>query len=479
MTDIKNILLLRYRIIAARCLLLALIGIYVPVATMCQPQEILGPEEFAALVRKFHPVAKQASIQIDRAKAELLATKGNFDPLLDWDATKKTFDGKNYYDYSNPELILPLRLPLDIKTGLENNSGDYAASELSKGQTSYLGAEMSLGKGFLIDKRRAALRQARLMVGQSEQERKAALNNLLFDAFVDYWAWAGAFQQFALYNRFVQLANNRLRLVRLGFVNGDRSEMDTVEAFTQVQNFELQRLDAGFRLANARLQVSNYLWSDNGLPRSLPQLSIPDTVAFHVRTAAAEPDAIVAKATAANPVLKAYEWKIKGLETEKRLKFQNLLPYFTVKGNLLSKGYYAPKDFSANYYSNNYKWGIALKMPLLLREGRGDYRKATLKLQEASLELANKKWQTENKVRSYHAENTALGNQVSVALRMYANYNLLLRNEELKFEQGESSLFLVNSRETKVLEAAIKLVELNVKYQKAKYAVDWAAGLLE
>ena len=54
-----------------------------------------------------------------------------------------------------------------------------------------------------------------------------------------------------------------------------------------------------------------------------------------------------------------------------------------------------------------------------------------------------------------------------------------LKNETLRFNNGESSLFLVNTRENKVLEMQQKIIELQVKLLKAKYSLDWAAGFLQ
>jgi hypothetical protein len=62
---------------------------------------------------------------------------------------------------------------------------------------------------------------------------------------------------------------------------------------------------------------------------------------------------------------------------------------------------------------------------------------------------------------------------------MYNNYQQLLKSEEIKFEQGESSLFLINSREIKLIETLQKQIEVTNKFYKAKYAVEWAAGLLK
>jgi outer membrane protein TolC len=230
-----------------------------PYLTYAQQEKIFAVETFISLIKANHPVAKQAAISVDKANAEILSARGGFDPVLDVDASRKTFDGKNYYNYYNPELKIPTPLPLDIKTGVEDNGGSFVSSETSKGKTSYLGVELALAKGFLIDKRRAALKQSKLFKSQTEQERKATINNLLFEAYTDYWQWAGAYQQFSVYNKFLDISSNRLRLIRIGFKNGERSLMDTIEAFTQVQNYQLMQAEAKLKWINATLQVSNYL----------------------------------------------------------------------------------------------------------------------------------------------------------------------------------------------------------------------------
>ena len=55
---------------------------------------------------------------------------------------------------------------------------------------------------------------------------------------------------------------------------------------------------------------------------------------------------------------------------------------------------------------------------------------------------------------------------------------LLLKVEESKFSIGESSMFLVNTREIKLLETQQKLTELKTKFFKSLLGVQWAAGQL-
>ena len=53
--------------------------------------QVLTPEAFIEQVRQNHPVAKQAAIQIEKAKADLLSARGGFDPSFTYEASRKTF----------------------------------------------------------------------------------------------------------------------------------------------------------------------------------------------------------------------------------------------------------------------------------------------------------------------------------------------------------------------------------------------------
>ena len=440
--------------------------------------QVFTIDSFITQVKKYHPLAAQADLQVDKALAELMAAKGAFDPALEFDASRKTFDGKNYYYYTNPQLTVPLPVG-NLNTGIENNGGSNLTTEVTKGRSSYAGVEVPLAKGLLLDKRRAVLQQAKILRTQSEQERLVLYNNLLYDAYINYWQWAASYQQFMAYTTFTEVAGKRMRLVRIAFTNGDRSMADTIEAYTQLQNYQLLQAEASLKLNLARFELSNDLWQKDYRPYRLPDYFIPDSLRFNNNSPFQNVDDLLALSASQNPLLQVYNFKLTSLDVERRLKYQSLLPYIALKANLLNKDYYALKNLSTNFIQNNYKWGIAFKLPLFLREARGDYKKAQLKIIETTLELVSKRQQTENKIRSYFTEYYTIFSQLQTTQTMYNNYVYLLRTEELKFAQGESALFFVNSRETKVIEILQKQIELTLKFYKAKYAMEWAAGLLK
>lgn len=457
-----------------------LLGSVISTCVIAQPaKNILSPDAVMDMVRNHHPVAKQAALLKDRAAAELQSARGGFDPVFDYEASRKTVDGKNYYFYNNPEIQLPTAAAVTIKAGTENNGGDLLSTENTKGRSGYIGLELPLGNGLLIDKRRAALQQARILQNLNEQERRNILNNLLLDAGISYWQWAGAYRQYRIWNSFVENAEKRLRLVRNGFVNGDRSVMDTVESFTQLQQYRLQQTEALQQLNNAAIELSFFLWKPDNTALQIGNEMVPDTAMLVVNPVLPSLDELISLSLQQHPQLRSAGYKVNSVETDQRLKFQSLLPYVNLKANILNKDYAFANSWDAAYLQNNYKWGIGVNMPLFLRQGRGEYKKAQIKVKESKLELMTKQLQTENKVRLYHNELMQLRLQVTLAGEMMQNYRQLLSNEELKFSQGESSLFLVNSRETKLLEMMQKQVALQVKSVTAQYKLNWAAGLLQ
>jgi len=70
-------------------------------------QKVLKQEELFSIVRKFHPVAKQAQLTIAYAKAEALSARGAFDPTVETHHSRKELHGLLYYNRASYELRIP------------------------------------------------------------------------------------------------------------------------------------------------------------------------------------------------------------------------------------------------------------------------------------------------------------------------------------------------------------------------------------
>lgn len=440
----------------------------------------LSEEQVSEIVRRYHPISKQADISIEKSKTDITIAKGNFDPVLQNQTAKKNFDGTNYYYYNRPEFSIPTWFGAEIRGGIEYLSGNRINPEETKGETSYFGISVPLAKNLLMDKRRADLQKAKILKEATETEKRSILNTLQRDALHSYWNWVQQYQVYNIISHAVTVNEKRMELIRVTYKLGDRPAIDTTEALAQLQSFELLKSQAWVEFQNAGLELSVYLWTSNTEPYYLPESVIP---ADNISTSGEknpglpELDSLLT-ATKKHPELLQYSYKQKMLDIEKKLKFQELLPTVNLEYNQLGKGYNMFKTATASLLENNFQYGIKLGIPLRLSEGRGEYKKVRFKITETQLQQSLKQLQIENKVKGYFNDLVALKKQVSIQEKAYSNYLLLQRAEELRFQSGESSLFLINTRENKALESLQKLVELKTKYHKTLNSLKWAAGTL-
>jgi outer membrane protein TolC len=444
-----------------------------------QEQPTLSEAEFIQIVKKFHPVAKQTQNDVKMAEAEILKARGAFDPTLGMSSNQKQLVGKQYYNYSNATLSIPTWYGIEFNAGLEQNSGTQADPERTLGSSSYAGVSFSVLKNVIIDKRRGALAQAKIVATLSQQERNATLNDLLYDALTQYWQWVQSYQEYELAKSMLDINIARLDFVRNMVVIGERPGIDTVEAYTQLQFVQNLMSEALMNLQTSQIQLSTFTWKDNNefytLPTNLQpakfnSISEIDTISSI--------ESLVTRAMLEHPELKIYDNKLDFLDIEKKVKFQELLPNVKLKYNQLGKSYELNNTVFQPLFENNYQYGVSFAMPLRLSEARADYKQVKLKINTTQLQQDFKQRSIENKIREQYVKFFQIKQQISLQSEMLANQKMLVKGEEIRFQNGESSLFLINSREQKQIETNQKLLATTFKLYKQWAGLRWASGLL-
>ncbi|MEZ4934431.1 MAG: TolC family protein [Saprospiraceae bacterium] len=347
----------------------------------------------------------------------------------------------------------------------------------SNGQA-IVGLTVPLLQGLVIDERRAGLFQANILRSANDNERRLQMNDLLLDASKTYWNWALANAWVGIYEQAVEVAERRFEGLRESYLQGDKPAIDTLEAFIQVQDRTMQRNDARIVLRNANLALQNFLWgNENPLPIDTTQQPTG------LEAPMALPDWLSAPATelaATHPDILKYDFKIQELEIERRLKAEQLKPRLDVSYNLLGDGAnFRPTAADGNpsdLLRENYKLGATLSFPLLLRKERGSLQLTDLKLMDANFGLSQKRQEVRNKISIYQNDLDNLRQQIQLASQMRDNYVRLVEAENTKFAIGESSIFLINSRENKLIEAELKLAKLQAELRKAEMGLQWAAS---
>ncbi|ASO05629.1 MULTISPECIES: TolC family protein [Arenibacter] len=433
-----------------------------------QDRLVLNFKEYLGYVKKYHPIAKQAELKIDMGQANLMRSRGGFDPKIEVDYDRKEFKGTEYYDRLNAAFKIPTWYGLELKGNFEQNDGNYLnPSENVPDDGLYsAGVSMSVGQGFWINERMATLKQAKLLREQTKADRDLQVNQVLFEASLAYFQWLQAYQDSQILNDFFSSAQLRFEGVRTTALAGEIAAIDTVEAKIAVQDRALNLEQAKVRFVKSSLELSNFLWMGDNLPVELKPNVIPDVNLGQDIDATLE---ILGKPLDSfnlenHPKLKSMGYKIEGLTVEKRLKANKLLPKVDLEYNFLTTG---PVTMNA-FEPQDYKGGLSINLPLFLRKERGDLKLAKIKLEDAKFELDNAQIQIKNKIVAIFRELESFEKQNLLINDIVGNYNLLLTAEERKFSFGESSLFLVNSRESKLIDAELKQNEVRNKYYSAK-----------
>ncbi|MFV8268529.1 TolC family protein [Flavobacterium sp. GT2N3] len=430
-------------------------------------QEITSKEltynEFLGYVKKYHPLVKNANLEINKAQANLMMARGGFDPKIEVDFSKKQFKNTEYYSILNSSFKIPTWYGIEIKAGFDNSDGVYLNPQNTlpnQGLTS-LGITVPLGQGLFINQRMADVRKAKIQMQLSQAERKLQAIVVLYDASLAYFNWKKNFNEVQLYEEYNNNAQIRFKGIQSLIKQGDKPAIDSVEAGIIVKNRILNLEDSKLKLAKAKLELSNFLWLENNIPLEISDELIPETqLEFTIQESLKTNDLLTVDFSITNhPKINALQSKIDILNVEKKLKANMLLPKIDV-----GYSYIAEPSYIDNYQFEDYKIGLDFYFPLFLRKERGSLKLAKYKVQESEFILDLEKVQLTNKINAQKIEIESLLKQKVLIKGLVVDNLTMLNSEERLFSFGESSLFLINTRENNLILAQLSKIALENRF---------------
>ncbi|GGI58305.1 TolC family protein [Winogradskyella haliclonae] len=429
---------------------------------------VLRFDEYLGYVKKFHPIVKQANLVIDESQAKLLKSRGAFDPKIDVDYDNKRLKGTEYWEQLNGTFKVPTWFGVELKASFEENTGDFLNPEnfIPEGGLYSAGVSVPVLRGLLINDRMASLKQAKLFREQAKADRDIYVNNILFEASKVYFKWLKAYNELKLFENFLTNAELRYRGVVRGVELGENAQIDATEARIALNSRKLSLEQSRVQLLKASLELSTFLWLDNNIPVELQPNVIPDIDTEPIVDATFNIDQLQSQELAidAHPKMQSLDFKRQSLNVEKRLKANMLLPRVDLEYNFLTE----TPDIGRSFNTQDYKGGLKISTPLFLRKERGDLKLAKIKLSDTEFEIDATRVQLQNKINGLKQELDSYVTQNEITVQMVGDYQQMLIAEERKFQLGESSLFLVNSRESKLIEGQLKAIEIQNKFFNTK-----------
>ena len=437
-------------------------------ATPTLGQEILTFEEYLGYVKQFHPVAKQAQLALTEGQAQLLKARGGFDPKLSVDYERKDFKDLEYFDNLDAKFKIPTWYGVEVQAGYERNEGNFINPQnfVPDDGLFAAGISVNIGQGLWINERMATLRKAKIFRNQTQADRDLLLNEIIYKSSVAYFNWLQAYRDVITFEQFVANAQLRYEGVKKSAEVGESAQIDATEALISLQNRQLSLEQSRVALFNAGMQVANFLWLDNDVPLELEDNVIPNLEAeLEVDVSLQIEGQTLDTFTLDNhPKLQSLNFKLEGLDVDRRLKANKLLPKLELNYNFLTE----TPDVANSFLNSQYKGGLNFSFPLFLRKERGDLNLAKLKLRNTELDLKATEVTILNEVKAIYQELDSYTRQNTLLSDIVSNYEILLNGEERKFELGESSIFLVNSREKSLIDARLKRNKLENSFFKTK-----------
>lgn len=424
-------------------------------------EEELSYSEYLGYVKKYHPMVKQANLEVSQAQAALMVARGGFDPKIDIDYNKKEFKSTEYYSILNSSFKIPTWYGIEVKAGFDSTEGQYFNPQNrtpDAGLTS-LGISVPVGQGLFNNQRMADVRNGKLQLQLSEAERKLRAIEVLFKASQAYFEWRKSYSEALLYKRYLGFASTRFEGVKKLIALGDAPAIDSIEAKITVRNRELNLENGNLKLAKATLELSNYLWIEN-VPVELndnikPEENLIETLEKTLNT---DETVLNAPSLEVHPKIQSLETKLSMLEINRKLKANLLLPKVDIGYNYLSE----PSYFDS-FNADDYKFNINFSLPVFLRKERGNLKIAKLKIQDLKFDIDQQRLELSNKIKAQQTEITSLKKQKGIIDSLVQDYLTMLNSEERLFSFGESSIFLINSRENNLVSA--KLSQINIENQ--------------
>jgi outer membrane protein TolC len=253
--------------------------------------------------------------------------------------------------------------------------------------------------------------------------------------------------------------------------------IDSVEAAAELNRRRAQVQGAEQAYFAATLDLTSYLWDSRVQPVELGARRVPsDSGLGRVQLDSAAVPALLARVVSLHPDVRKADGKVTQAAAERALARQAMIPLASAELSALRGRGDAFDPGGAFSRDGDYKGALSVSSPLLFFKERGKFRSTDAKFESAELALREAQRDVVLLVRTAINDLSQYDAQLALQRDAVRLFRILSAGERARFDAGESTLFLVNTRERQVLDEELKYVALQAKYLAARAALAVAAG---
>ncbi len=429
-------------------------------------------------VERSFPLLKAAELERAIATADMLSAEGGFD--LAW-KTKGTVTPVGYYESVRVESMLEKPTALwgsSAFAGWKLGTGDFAVYDgrlqtLEYGEVRG-GLNVPLWRNGPIDRRRASLSRAEL--GNDIAKLTVAQQRIEYrrSAATRYWAWVAAGRRVAIANELLANVITRDTALSARVEHGDVPAIDRADNARAIEQRRSQLASARRGLEQAAIELSLFLRDSSGAPRlpsenSLPRFPDPP------RDGPSIGSADYVSAISKRPDARRLELQVRQNRIELDWAKNQLAPGIDLQvagSQDIGRSIASRPDLSKPVLEAT----VLLDIPIQTRvmRGRADSAAATITRLEHQKRYTQERIQADvrdaqSAIRASLSRIEAARNEVRIAKELESA-------EQLRFEQGDSHLLMVNIREQQTAEAELREVDAIFDYYRATADLRAARG---
>jgi len=422
--------------------------------------QVVPWNEFIGTVRDRSVDVRVAQAKVREAQAKRMAAFAAFEPRIDLSSEGKDYGNDLQYRLDRAEARVGLPGGIDLVGGASQATGAFINPERktpTEGLANF-GISAPLGGALIFSDRQYAWGAASRDLELEEAKLDRVQRKVTLDAVKAYTFWQAQSEVQSAVDDALAVAAERLRLVREAFRLGERSEMDTLEAYLSWVD---RRADAAKQQNLSAAAVADV----ERLLRGAEDISV------NLRGARPEERPVILGLNAELSIAGPGAQNVPELAMAGAALRRERLATTTAWAQWLPAPYvdYRMIQWGGSAWNpESVQWKVGLAVPLFNQKARADLAGAQARLRAAQANATSTQNAVEVLRTQLELQVQALDSELKALTASETAAYALLQQERRRFALGESTMFILATRESKYLEAVQKRTLASAKLQSVE-----------